>query len=58
MENNKTKNINLYDFQFYYIKNLLDETYKFLCKLPKNRRSPKFYILEELVNNIFNSFSE
>ena len=44
--------------QYDYIYDLLNETYKFLSKLPKNRRSPKFYVLESLVKTIFDVPSE
>ena len=50
--------IELHKCQYNYIYSLLHETYKFLSKLPKNRRSNKFYVLESLVKTIFDVPSE
>lgn len=57
-EENKKIVIELHKCQYKYIYDLLHETYKFLSKLPKNRRSQKFYVLEGLVLTVFNSISE
>lgn len=45
--------IKLSETEFNYICELLEELYKSLSKLPKKFRTPKFYTLENLINNIF-----
>lgn len=57
-EESKKIIIELHKCQYNYIYDLLHETYKFLSKLPKNRRSNKFYVLEILVATVFDSISE
>lgn len=57
-EESKKIIIELHKCQYNYIYDLLHETYRFLSKLPKNRRSNKFYVLESLVKTIFDVPSE
>ena len=57
MENdNKLKQITLSECEFEYIKECLNMLYDMLLKLPKNRRTPKFYLLENLLQNSFKCF--
>ena len=39
--------------EFDYVSELVNTMYASLKKFPKNMRTPKFYLLENLVNNIF-----
>ena len=39
--------------EYSYLKELSNSMYNTLKKLPKNMRTPKFYILESMINNIF-----
>lgn len=47
------KHIDLSPSEFEYISVALNTLYDNLKKLPKKMRTPKFYLLENLVNNIF-----
>lgn len=40
--------------EFEYLSKLCNTMYKKLKKFPKNMRTQKFYILENMVNNYFN----
>ena len=57
-DKNKTITIKLSEIEFNYIKECLKFYYDLLKKLPKNRRTYKFYMLEALYLTKFNSFNE
>lgn len=40
--------------EFKYLTNLVNSSYNQLKKFPKRFRTPKFYILENMVKNYFN----
>lgn len=55
MENNDNNiSIELTKSEYEYISELCNTMYKNLKKFPKNMRTPKFYILENIINNHFN----
>lgn len=35
--------------EYEYIKNLLHENYKLMCKFPKSKRTPQFYLFENIL---------
>ena len=35
--------------EYNYIKNLLHENYKLMCKFPKSKRTPQFYLFENIL---------
>lgn len=45
--------VNLTDMEFDYIKELCNSMYNNLKNFPKKFRTPKFYILENMINDIF-----
>ena len=45
--------INLSNAEFDYISDVLNTLYNNLKKLPKRMRTPKFYLLENLIKNSF-----
>lgn len=45
--------IELTQDEFNYIKDMLNEFYKGLSKLPVKMRSPRFYLMENLINTKF-----
>lgn len=51
---NELIQIELSNDEYNYIKDILNEFYKGLSKLPKKMRSPRFYIIENLINTKFN----
>lgn len=46
--------IRLTPSEYKYISELCSTMYNTLKKFPKNSRTPKFYLLENLINNVFN----
>jgi len=48
------QNITLTSDEYKYLKELCNSMYKGLKQLPKKMRTQKFYILENMVKNIFN----
>ena len=50
---NDNKSISLSSSEFNYVSVVLNTLYFNLKKLPKRMRTPKFYLLEHLVNDIF-----
>ena len=52
MEDNN-KIISLTSSEFDYVSMTMNTLYNNLKKLPKRMRTPKFYLLENLVNNVF-----
>lgn len=47
------KIISLTSSEFDYVSLTMNTLYNNLKKLPKRMRTPKFYLLENLVNNVF-----
>lgn len=46
--------IRLTPSEYKYISELCNTMYNTLKKIPKNSRTPKFYLLENLIKNVFN----
>ena len=40
--------------EYKYVSKLCNTMYNTLKKFPKKSRTPKFYLLESLINNVFN----
>lgn len=39
--------------EYEYIKNLLNENYKLMCHFPKSKRTPNFYLFENILKTRF-----